>query len=314
MGLRIKDFAPWIKKRRSQVEGDVRVLASRPGVDPLWQQLTSFVDGEVTDVSVAGAFFDSRCEFLSRVQKDLKPNRLFVAVDPNTVQLPNPKDVRALNAKVVRADTLGTDPTEEEESKRYLHAKGLLVETKKGIPVFASGSANPSAPAWLATTDSGNVELMLTLRGEDAARAANNVGFDTISAMPPLCKTDWKTIQDGQSHDKDDVRPEYITGLAIAEDSKILIRDQLTASIENLEVVLVSPDNREVGRSKELEVQGELIAVEFEPEQLGAATILQCLLADEIKAKFLIHHSKLVEGQARTGEGLPILWTANRAY
>ena len=51
--------------------------------------------------------------------------------------------------------------TRKLKGSRYLHAKGILIEQKNGDVVLVSGSANPSAPAWLATDTSGNVELML---------------------------------------------------------------------------------------------------------------------------------------------------------
>lgn len=120
------------------------------------QQFTALLGGETAQISVGGAFFDHELNFLRRVKEELQP-RMTLAVDPGTVQMP----VRAHDLEgvsFVEADGLGCD---ENSENRYLHAKFVLAEQTGGASVFASGSANPSRPAWFAKRVSGNVELVL---------------------------------------------------------------------------------------------------------------------------------------------------------
>ena len=84
MVLRVKDFAPWINNTDREGDNDATLLAGRPGSETLWNQLLDLANNKVTDIFLTGAFFDNQLSFIKRIQSDLQPKRLFVAIDPKT--------------------------------------------------------------------------------------------------------------------------------------------------------------------------------------------------------------------------------------
>ena len=134
---------------------------------------------------IAGAFYDDQLTFISRVQRELQPDEVILAVEPETVQMPAGA-AQLRGVRVVRADRLGFDESQPSaKSGGYLHAKGIFIEPRDGVAVFASGSANPSRPAWLADQDSGNVEMMFAHVGAAAVDTARSLGFWTSPRCPP---------------------------------------------------------------------------------------------------------------------------------
>jgi hypothetical protein len=301
MVARVKDFAPWLE---SDVEnaGDIRLLAGRPGARPLWEQLTDLVDvdGETADLSISGAFFDQELRFLERVKQDLAPDRFSIAIDPNTVQIP--RRARAFSGvSLVRAERLGVEDGKETESSRYLHAKAIFVEQKNGAAVFASGSANPSAPAWLSSETNGNVELMLAYWGERARETAADIGFTLIADMPALSEEDWQTIVSNVDQQLDPEPPGYRSGIAVVEEERVTIDGALLHGLHMPTFILHTADGSEIRRSSQMSVEGALGVVTFPVPDLANAVALHVLVAGELIVKLLLHHAHAIEEQARSG-------------
>lgn len=299
MVSRVRDFAPWINSAVGSNE-DIRLLAGRPGAQPLWQQLSSVVGAEAQNVSVTGAFFDRELQFIERVNQDLRPGTFTVAVDPHTVELP-PKARAKSDVSFVSADTLGVDREKEADDGRYLHAKGILVEKKNGEVIFASGSANPSAPAWLSSDASGNVELMLVCRGESAQTAAGKIGFDLVADMPPLNEGDWQAIKSNDEQRAEPGSLGYRSGVAIVDKGHINVDLSLLEGVHQPSFVLCASDGVELSHTNQHSVEGDVGLIKFSETELKRGDVLRVLLDGQLRLKLLLHHTGEVEEQARSG-------------
>lgn len=84
----VTSFALWLKSKNAKQPSDTFIISSQPGSASLWEQLLQFIHPPVTRVMLLGAFFDSRLQFLKRLQQDLSPQECIVGIDPETVQAP----------------------------------------------------------------------------------------------------------------------------------------------------------------------------------------------------------------------------------
>lgn len=299
MVRRCHDFAPWLKNTESS-QSDTRLLAARPGLRSLWEQITDLIEGEATDISVTGAFFDQKLSFLRRIRSDLKSARVVVGVDPRTVQIP-PVARDLSDVLLHRADRLGLEGTDNEGGSRYLHAKALLIRQSDGRAIFACGSANPSRPAWLAQEGAGNVELMLVQQGAKAIDAATEVGFAGLIDHPPLGEIEWQQIAENQLHETSWDGPKHRTGLAVVEGGAVNLQHAMVEGLESPEYELVAGDGSGIGRTKRFEDDGLTVTVQFPNSQLARANWLSCFVAGELVLKLLLHHAREIEEQAETG-------------
>ncbi|MCC5869998.1 MAG: hypothetical protein JJU27_15960 [Gammaproteobacteria bacterium] len=296
MVRRVRDFAPWLNGQ-AVANPDLRLLAGRPGGPSLWEQFTEMLTGVASQVSLCGPFFDNGLRFIDRVREDLAPAALAVAIDPKTVQIP--AAVRTLSGvSLVQAAHLGAD--NEEESSRYLHAKGILVEHKGGSVVLAAGSANPSEPAWLAAASSGNVELMLARRDEGARAAADALGFSDIPQMAPMQAEDWQVIAANTREIVEPAPPLFGRGIACVEEDRIVFDGALLEGLGKPEFTLFV-DGRHLFPETELHCEGGLAVVGFGSAEIAQASELHVMENGGIVLKLLLHHVRAIEEQVRTG-------------
>jgi hypothetical protein len=294
----VREFAPWIEAG-AVADGGLALLAARPGGQPLWEQFRALIDGDTAELVVGGAFFDRDLGFLRRIRQDLPHAAVAVAIQPDTVQIP-PQARRLSGVALVCADRLGVEDNKETNSS-YLHAKGILARQKDGSAVFASGSANPSVPAWLSSETSGNVELMIARRGDEALAVAQAVGFSNIHAMPSLDDADWQTIEQNTEEQPEVAPPGYRTGLAAAEDERVLVDLGLLAGMDNPVFVLSGADSEEISCTGRFTQQNGCAVVAFAAAGIANAVALHVRVGDEPVLKLLLHHVRLIEEQARSG-------------
>ncbi len=295
----VRDFAPWINSVGDSNE-DIQLLAGRPGAQSLWEQLTKIVGGEAVSVSLAGAFFDRELQFIERVTQDLRPAKFTVAVDPSTVEM-GPKARALSNVSLVSADALGVDIDKEVEGNRYLHAKGVFVEQQNGGAVFASGSANPSAPAWLSSDAGSNVELMLVYRGEGARTAADNIGFNLIADMPALNEDDWHAIESNELQQAESEPLGYRSGVAVVDEAHIILDQRWLKGVDHPSFVLCAVGGEELSHTSQHRIEGDSAFIAFAEAELTKANALHVLLDGQLLLKLLLHHTREIEEQATSG-------------
>ena len=299
MVQRCRDFAPWLKSVTSN-DHDTRLLTARPGSRSLWQQFTELIEGSVTEISISGAFFDQKLALLQQIQDELRPDHMVVGVDSTTVQLaPAARSLPKISFR--QAHSLGLEPVDNEGSSRYLHAKALLVRQSDGAAIFASGSANPSRPAWLGEDGNGNVEVMLVQQGQSAIDAANEVGFSSLMDCPSLDEFEWQQIARNQSYETGQDGLNHKTSLAVVHAGCVSIDRSLLEELDFLEFALIASDGNEISRTKTFENDGRSINLEFSLSQLSCASLVFCFEAGDVVLKVLLHHTREIEEQARTG-------------
>jgi hypothetical protein len=246
------------------------------------------IDGDPAELAVGGAFSDRDLGFLKRIKQDLADAAVTVGVQPNTVQIPL-QARRLLGVALVCADRLGVEDNKETDSS-YLHARASFARQKDG-----SGSANPSVPAWLSSETGGNVELMIARRGDEALAVAQAVGFSNIHAMPSLDDADWQTIEQNTKEQPEVSSLGYRTGLAVAEDERVLVDLGLLAGMDNPVFVLSGADSEEISRTGAFTQQNECAVVLFTAAEIATVVALHVLVGDEPVLKLLLHHVRLIE-------------------
>ena len=288
-------FAPWIRDEASALE-NYRIMGSNPAALSLWNQLKAFTIGDVRRVIVSGAFFDSELGFIKQIYDDLHPEELFVGIDPATVQFPNVKKPDII--KFRDCASLGPE-NKGAESKGYLHAKTMLIETAIGETILAVGSANPSAPAWLGEGISENIEMMLVKKGVAAEQAARDLGIMDIPDMPELGTHQWEIVTDNWELKKESGGEVSATGVAVEQDGNVVfvvpaedIQDEVDCDILGVEgVVLTSCKAR---REK-----GEYVLF-LQPDIVSGANLIKIDMPGK-SLIFLIQHQQQIEENSRTG-------------
>ena len=299
MVARVKDFAPWLSAQAPRSDSEFQLLAGRAGAQSLWEQLRSLITTPVKEIYLTGAFFDAKLTFLNKINAELQPERLVVALDPATVEIP-PDTKGVSGIRFVRATNLGNDD-EKDVAGGYLHAKGVFLRLQNNDCVFVSGSANPSRPAWLANRGDGNTELMVARLGAGAERAASELGFAEIPKLPPLDNSDWQTIANNRSRVDRAATSGPKVGVAVVVDDKVHIDAGLTVGLQHGTPILLDAERREIAHGNGLIEADEQYVATFARDHLDQARFLRCTLEKQTAADLLLHHARIVEEQARTG-------------
>jgi hypothetical protein len=155
---------------------NLAVVGSRPSGQPLWQRVRRFLPERATRAIVIGPFFDGGLAFPKRLIDDLGLKELVVGIDSRTACFPGNLKKLPPAMRVVEAHDLSP-------GRGYLHAKALLIEGKTER-VLITGSANPTAAAWLNAADSRNAELVVIRRlGKDGDGA---LGLTRLAEEAPI--------------------------------------------------------------------------------------------------------------------------------
>lgn len=137
----------------------VEVVGSRPTGLSLWQRVRRKLPDRATRVAILGPFFDSGLSFVRRVAEDLQPEEIVIGIEPKTACFPGNTTKLPREARVVDSHDLNPG----HKGRGYLHAKAVLIESKSER-VLITGSANPTAAAWLASAGPRNAEIVVVRR------------------------------------------------------------------------------------------------------------------------------------------------------
>lgn len=144
----------------------------------LWDQLSPQLPDGVSRIVVVGAFFDADMSFVRALCNRWPSAKVCLAIQPDTVHLGS------------NLNDLGVDFVDQREvwpdhASGYLHAKVLYFESRAAA-TLVSGSANPSAPAWLNIASQRNQEAVLVLKGEAARQAATELSLSKVWSASKL--------------------------------------------------------------------------------------------------------------------------------
>lgn len=179
--LSVRNHAPWLDGE-STVEPDPVFLAQGTTTGPLLEQLAGHVPKSVTSIVVVGAFFDSKLQLLKALAARWPKARLVSGIEPETVSLPG--------KRIAKSEFDFRDASGLVGRSGYLHAKAIFFEGKDGSHLLASGSPNPSAPAWMGA----NEEAIILRKGSSAFKAAEELGLLAIKGFKPIQNEQWEVI------------------------------------------------------------------------------------------------------------------------
>lgn len=264
----------------------VGFLAQFPGRESLLDQLTRNFAGEVKQITVLGAFFDARAEFLTELLRRWPKSKVVVGIDPDTVWLSNiPSDARL---RIVDASQIGPS---KRKGKGYLHAKAIHFEIRNGRNVFASGSANPSEPAWLSRRPDANVEAMLVRFGAEADQCAKAIGLTALPSAKAVSPEQMKHVAERSRQ----ALPAIPAGAKVLVGVADYERRAITAPLAQLGVAtaLVATGESDLAiPGVELDwAGGELIGVNGD---LSAIRSIKVKNNQSIVGRVLIHHPEVI--------------------
>jgi hypothetical protein len=181
---------PWLDGPMA-VESNERALLMTTGEDAdLWTQIRPLIPKRITTAFVCGPFFDRKLGFLQRLLDDVKPRKLVVGIDPESVEI-DPEAVRKFRgAEFVNVGGVPRVPNRRDSGTRYLHAKVLWFTGSEG-ELLVTGSANPSKAAFLSESEWRNAEAVVVDRREGAAKA---LGLDDLVAARSVESKDWMRV------------------------------------------------------------------------------------------------------------------------
>ena len=179
--LSVRDHAPWLDAE-STVEPNPIFLAQGTKNEPLLDQLANHVPKVVKNILVIGAFFDAKLQLLRALTTRWPKARLVCGIEPETVSLPG--------KRLAKSDFDFRDASTLAERSGYLHAKAIFFEGKDDDHLLASGSANPSAPAWLGT----NEEAIILRKGAHALQVAKALGLLAVKDFETLKPAQWGIV------------------------------------------------------------------------------------------------------------------------
>ncbi|MFT3668048.1 MAG: hypothetical protein QM795_05560 [Pseudoxanthomonas sp.] len=271
-----------------------RLLAQHVGTAGLLDQLADLAPAQVERITLIGAFFDSEGRFVDELLRRWPNAMIVVGIEPATVWLSRlPKSPRL---KIVDASALA-------ERDGYLHAKAIHLEGSSGRALFASGSANPSVPAWMTDVEAVNTEAMLVRFDADARQCASALGLSTLAKLPSLSEQALGEVVTRSRKEIQALQPEAISlhvGIANHENALISLDvvklpafdcivacDNLDRPLESLTLDWSEPAN--------LRVTGDLRLVRSLMLRHGGVST----------ARVLVHHPELIARQIRSSAQEP---------
>ena len=183
-------WAPWLREREpAEPDASLQLLGSLPVGPSLWAQLLPLVTAKVKRLTVLGPYFDRRMGLMAAIERDIGPEELVVAVDPDTYELPSEAPQLVPTARFVDLSAW-----ERSTQGRFAHAKLLWIELVGGESLLVTGSANPSAPAWLATPDDRNAEAVLVQRLQRGSDLPGMLDIDALGGLPKMSAAAWARV------------------------------------------------------------------------------------------------------------------------
>lgn len=223
-----RNWAPWLGSKRTPPER-VAVLGTRPSGPCLWDQLKDRVAGDVSRVTVVGPYFDERVQFLSVLRGQFPSAELAVAVSPHRSEI-SPTAARSAPG-IAFKDLTGWNG---DVADQLVHAKLILLDYRSGESVLVSGSANPSAPAWL-DVEHRNAELVLVRWLERNERLPE--GLRDIAGCPEMTEPAWSLIRERRKDQADTHQAKTHAWLAFEQEAGFLVDEGFATDGDAVSVV-----------------------------------------------------------------------------
>lgn len=297
MVRKVKGFAPWLTEDALSTE-NVSVIATSNNHQSLWSQLKEVVHEPIERVYVGGAFFDSELAFLHLLVREFVQAEIIVGVDPNSVKAP-PSLANLEGAHVVNTSALKPENDKEGQYSGYLHAKSLVLETFEGKVYLVTGSANPSAPAWLASATSANTEMMIIRADNAAVQTAAALGLTKIKDAPSLKEDEWICVENNWKRDNARNESNIPLGIAVAKNDRIELR--LHNEIDIPFGCLLQDENYQSLENIQFSALNRSCELKPTPHNVPLITNIEIWSEENCVERFFVHHESQILEQSRTG-------------
>lgn len=183
----VKLGVPWLDGPLGAGPQDRQLLTGGRAGPDLWSKVAPLFPKDVTTAFVCGPFFDPALALVRRLQREVRPQRLVIGIDPESVEI---DPVVAANLNGVEWVNIAGIPQRNDGPSRYLHAKVFWFAGKQE-ELLVTGSANPSVAAFFAAPDARNAEAVVADRRKGAAEL---LGMEAMLGAPAVTTTDWNGV------------------------------------------------------------------------------------------------------------------------
>ncbi len=163
-------------------------IGSFPEGPSLWSWVRSRLPTSVEQLLVLGPYLDNELALIRKLQAALHPRSTVVAVDPVIGSAPSAATGELPNTRFVNARSLTLD------AKGPVHAKLVWMRDADGTEWLVSGSANPTAAAFLAGETARNAEAVVVRRSDSGTSFYDGLGLKELDADPELTDIEWSEL------------------------------------------------------------------------------------------------------------------------
>lgn len=181
---------PWLDGPLGTGSQDRQILLESNAGPDLWSKLVPLIPKDVTTVFVGGPFFDPALALVRRLQREVRPKRLVIGIDPESVEIDPVEAAKLDRVEWVNIAGVPVIPQRREGASHYLHAKVFWFSGKQE-ELLITGSANPSVAAFFAAPNARNAEAVVADRRKGAAEL---LGMKALLSATPITATDWRAV------------------------------------------------------------------------------------------------------------------------
>jgi len=277
---------PWLEGPLALAPND-RVLMMTTGKDAdLWTRLRPLIPKKRVTVFTCGPFFDRKLSFLKRLVSDVKPQRLVVGIDPESVVIDSAAVGAVRGAEFVNIAGLPRVPNRRSSVATYLHAKVLWFKGSDG-EILVTGSANPSAPAFLSDVGQRNAEAIVVDR---RAGTAEGLGINTLVDAPSVTAQDWTRVKSKQTI-VEQSRPPACGTLMLAVPAEYGFTAEQPVG-QRILLEAFGPDGTALGQGVSSNEDGAVIVAPIEVRD--AAQVLRGVRTQKTPVTLLVHRPEEV--------------------
>lgn len=282
-----EELAPWLN---DEVDSDATegFFGAGLGATSLWTKVEPGLPSRAERVVVVGPYYDQRLAFLETLRSRFNPAELIVAFDPRNAAIPSDApqrltDVRFLDATgLAQWDGFQGGP---------LHAKLLWFEEGDGTEYLVTGSANPSAPAWIGDAKHRNAEAVVVRMAEPGDSFLVTTGLDKVFQCPAVDAGAWKDL----GTRKDPTLPSASNKalvLAFECDGGFEIQVGEAESLTIEKVVLMDGEGEETQGLTGVEPVGNLLRLSIADEHSPTVRFIEIWLSGGVRIQAIAHHTR----------------------
>ncbi|HWA72805.1 MAG TPA: phospholipase D family protein [Polyangiaceae bacterium] len=186
----VKLGVPWLDGPLGTGPQDRQLLTEGSAGPDLWSKVAPLIPRNVSTAFIGGPFFDPALAFVRHIQQEVRPKRLVIGIDPDSVEIDPVAAAKLDGVTWVNIAGVPNIPQRRAGASRYLHAK-VFWFAAKGEELLVTGSANPSVAAFLAAPRSRNAEVVVA---DQRLGAADLLGIEALLGAPAVTATDWNAV------------------------------------------------------------------------------------------------------------------------